>query len=380
MHLKLMIPGPIEVEDDVLEWMGAPVHAHYGDEWVAIHNETLDLLRQVFQTSGKVFMMPGSGSLANDAVVQSLFAPGDHIAVGVNGGFGDRMREIVQANGMVAVPVEAEPGQPLDPAAFERALAADPSIVGLIAIHLETSTAILNPVREIAQIARAHNRLFVVDAVSSLAATPLPMDEWGIDACTSASQKALGAAPGLGVVGIGARGWEAIMAQPERPRSWYLDLRRWQWFKENWGNWHPTPVTTPTSVILGLRAALQSLLRDGLEARFQRYETLARRLRDGLRALGMPLFVPEHLMSTVLTAVQSPAGVPSSQVVKYMAEEHHIKIAGGFGPLREQVIRIGHMGGAMTEANIDEVLAALRMYLEVSSAQASVQAPATQHK
>jgi alanine-glyoxylate transaminase/serine-glyoxylate transaminase/serine-pyruvate transaminase len=358
-----MIPGPIELEDDVLDWMGAPVHAHYGDEWVAVHNETIGLLQKIFATTGKVFMLPGSGSLGVDAAVQSLFAPGDRVAVGSNGSFGIRMTEIMKANGVVPVPVEAEPGQPLDPAKFERALAGDPSIVAVAAVHLETSTAVLNPVREIARTARAHNRLCLIDAVSSLGGTELQMDAWDIDVCVSASQKGLGGAPGIAIVAAGPRAWERITGQPDRPRSWYLDLRRWQWYVENWGEWHPFPVTMPTSIILGLRAALQSLLTMGLDARIRRYEILAKRLRDGLAALDLSLFVPDSLMSPVLTAVNCPPGVTSGQIIKYLADEHHIKITTGFGPFRDRVVRIGHMGGAITEADIDALLAGLRQFL-----------------
>src|SRR5260221_6320066 len=116
MYLKLMIPGPIEVEDDVLEWMGAPVRVHYGDDWVAIHNETIHLLKQIFKTTGKVFIMPGSGSLAVDAAVQSTFKPGDKVALGINGNFGNRMAEILISNWITVVRIETEPDQPLDPA------------------------------------------------------------------------------------------------------------------------------------------------------------------------------------------------------------------------------------------------------------------------
>jgi alanine-glyoxylate transaminase / serine-glyoxylate transaminase / serine-pyruvate transaminase len=363
MRLKLMIPGPIELEDEVLDWMGQPVHAHYGDEWVAVHNETIGLLQQIFVTTGKVFMMPGSGSLAIDAAAQSLFAPGDRVAVGINGNFGRRLTEILTANGIVAIPVEEEPDQPLNPAKFEQVLAGDPSIVGVAAVHLETSTAILNPAREIAQVARKHNRLCLIDAVSSLAGTDLQMDAWSIDVCISASQKGLGGAPGIAIVAVGSRGWQAITSQPERPRSWYLDLRRWQWYVENWGDWHPFPVTMPTSVILGLRAALQSLIKQGVPARIRRYEVLAKRLRDGLRQLGLTLFVQEDRMAPVLTAVHCPPGVTSGQIVKYLADEHHIKITTGFGQYKDRVIRIGHMGGAITEADIDALLAGLRQFL-----------------
>jgi alanine-glyoxylate transaminase/serine-glyoxylate transaminase/serine-pyruvate transaminase len=179
----------------------------------------------------------------------------------------------------------------------------------------------------------------------------------------SASQKGLGGAPGLGIVAVGERGWERIVSQADRPRSWYLDLRRWQWYVENWGDWHPFPVTMPTSVVLGLRAGLQSLVRTGLDARLQRYDLLAVRLRQGLRDMGMPPSVPDSWMSSVLTTAHCPPGVSAVQVVKYLEAEHHIKITTGFEAQRDKVIRIGHMGGALSEADIDALLAALRQFL-----------------
>ncbi len=363
MHLKLMIPGPVEVEAEVLEWMGAPIQAHYGDAWVAVHNETITLLQRIIRTAGKVLMMPGSGSLALDAAIQSAFAPGERVIVGNNGHFGARLTEILIANGVIPVTVKADPARPLDPASFAQALDADPSIVGVIVVHLETSTAVLNPVRELSEVVSARKRLFVVDAVSSLGCTPLEMDDWHIDVCASASQKGLGGAPGLGIVAVGERAWERITNLPERPRSWYLDLRRWQWYVENWGDWHPFPVTMPTSVVLGLRAGLQSLVETGLENRIKRYEELAKRLRNGLREIGMPPSVPDTLMSPVLTAAYCPPGVTSHQIVKYLADDHHIKITTGFGGQRDQVVRIGHMGGVISEGDIDVLLAALRQFL-----------------
>jgi alanine-glyoxylate transaminase/serine-glyoxylate transaminase/serine-pyruvate transaminase len=363
MHLKLMIPGPIELENEVLEQMGAPNRVHYGDEWVTIHNETIALLRQVFATDGKVFMMPGSGSLGLDAAVHSTFSEGERVAVGVNGFFGNRLREVLTANGISVVAIEATPGEPLDPSAFARALEADPDIKAVAVVHLETSTAVLNPVREIAQVTRAYHRLLMVDAVSSLAGAPLQMSDWGIDLCVSASQKGLGSAAGLGIVAVGSRAWEKIEQNAAHARSWYLDLRRWQWYVENWGDWHPFPITMPTAIILGLHCALQRLLKDGLNARFARYEHLAHRLRAGLIDLGMPLFVPEERMAPILTAAYCPAGVTSAELIHYLENEHHIKITAGLDDFKERVVRIGHMGGAITEQDIDTLLAALGEYL-----------------
>ena len=367
MHTKLLIPGPTEVEDSVLDWLSRPVEAHYGDYWVSVHNETIDLLRRVFGTAGKVFMLPGSGSLAADAAVQSVFAPGQRVLLGINGHFGHRWREILEANGVTPVIVDIPPDQPLPPAAFDAALAADPGLAGVVVVHLETSTSVLNPLQELAAVARKHNRLIMADAVSSLGGTPLPMDAWGVDVCVSGSQKCLGGVAGLGIVAVNDRAWQAIADQPDYPRSWYLDLRRWQWYVENWGDWHPFPVTMPCSVILALRAALQSLLAEGLAARFARYEQLAARLRNGLDELGLRLFVPPALMAPVLTAAYCPAGVDSQAIIRYLAQEHQLKITAGFGPYKPYVIRVGHMGNAIGAADIDQLLGALRAYLAVAA-------------
>lgn len=366
MSMKLMIPGPIEVEADVLEWMGKPVQAHYGDEWVAVHNETVSLLQQIIQTSGDVFMMPGSGSLGVDAAVQSTFVPGSKVALGINGHFGHRLKEILEANGVIVVPIECDPSSSLDPHLFDRALADDSAIAGVAVVHLETSTAVLNPVREIASVARAHERLCLVDAVSSLGGTEYAMDDWGIDVTISASQKGLGGVPGIAVVAVGPRAWTAITSQPERPRSWYLDLRRWQWYVENWGDWHPFPVTVPTSVILGLRAALQSLMREGLDHRLRRYEVLAAHLRGGLKEIGLQTAVAEQAMAPILTAVQTPEGIQSSDLVRYLAREHGIKITTGFGALKERVFRIGHIGAVLNTEDIDRLLAGIKQFLVMS--------------
>jgi alanine-glyoxylate transaminase/serine-glyoxylate transaminase/serine-pyruvate transaminase len=307
-------------------------------------------------------MIPGSGSLGLDAAVHSTFAPGDRVVVGVNGFFGQRLREVLAANGVTPITVEADPGKPLAPADFECALAGDVSIAGVAAVHLETSTAVLNPIRDIAAVGRSHHRLVMVDAVSSLAGTELKMDDWGIDLCVSASQKGLGGAAGLGIVAVSSAAWDEIAANAQHARSWYLDLRRWQWYVENWGDWHPFPITMPTNTILGLRSALLSLFRDGLEARIQRYAALASRLRRGLEALNLTLFVPEELMAPVLTAAYCPPGVKAGAIVSYLEREHRIKITAGFGEFKERVIRIGHMGGAITEQDIDMLLDALRQY------------------
>ena len=184
---RLMIPGPTEVSEGVLAALGGPVRAHYGPEWTAFHNETLDLLRQVMRTSGLMFLLAGSGSSGNEAAVDSFLRDGEKVIVGNNGMFGNRLAEIIRACGGETIEVTSDPGEPLAPCDFAEALAQHPDAALVATVHLETSTGVLNPVRAIAQAAQSAGVPVMVDAVSSLAGTELPMDEWGIDICTSAS-------------------------------------------------------------------------------------------------------------------------------------------------------------------------------------------------
>jgi alanine-glyoxylate transaminase/serine-glyoxylate transaminase/serine-pyruvate transaminase len=361
MALRLMIPGPAEVSKEVLAVMGEPVRAHYGAEWTAIHNETLDLLRQVMRTQGKMFLMGGSGSLANDAAASSFLRDGDKVIAGTNGMFGNRLIEILRGAGAQVIEVRSEPGTPLAPCEFQEALAQHADAVLVAVVHLETSTGVLNPVRPIAQAARSAGVPVMVDAVSSLAGTELPVDEWGIDICTSASQKCLGAPPGLAIVSVSPKGWE----QMTRPggRGWYLNLPLWDRYAIEWADWHPFPVTMPTSVVLALREGLRAIVAEGLENRLARYVRLATRLRTGLRELGLPPVMSDADSAPVLTAAWVPDGTTSTEIVEYLIREHGIQITRGFGELRERVIRIGHMGPVVDEELIDALLAGLRDFL-----------------
>ena len=365
MPPRLLIPGPVELEAEVLQVLAQPVQAHYGDAWVEAHNETISLLQSVYETRGGVYMLPGSGSLAVDSAVHSPFLPGGKGLLGNNGWVGGRLREILRPNGGEGGGVECGPRQPLDPALFEQALKAHPDTVGVAAVHLETSTGVLNPIEAIVRL--VHERsdaLMMVDAVTGLAASELQTDGWGIDLCVSASQKALSAPAGLGFVAVSDQAWEKISKRPEdTPRSWYLDLKRWQWYVENWADWHPFPVTMPTSVVLALRAALRSLLKEGVENRRARYQQMADHLRGALEQMGMPLFVPAALMAPTITAAYCPAGVVSTSIRDYVLRECNLQITTGFGPFKEQVIRIGHMGGALTDADITLLVSGLESFM-----------------
>jgi alanine-glyoxylate transaminase/serine-glyoxylate transaminase/serine-pyruvate transaminase len=360
--LKLMIPGPIQPAKDVLEAMGSPVRAHYGPAWIACFNETLDLLRKVYATRGDVFIMVGSGTVAIDACLGSALSAGEKILIGMNGFFGDRLKLIAESYGLVVVPVIAEWGEVLDPAAFEAAFLANPDAKMVALVHLETSTTVVNPIQAVAKVARRYGALVMVDAVSSLGGLPMRLDDWGIDLCPSASQKCLGAPPGLATVAVSQCAWEVIDRNPNKGHGWYGDLRVWRQYAIEWGDWHPSPITMATNNVMALHASLEGLLAEGIDARLERYCRLASRLRAGLRRIGMPPFTSDELLAPVLTAALCPPGVSSGKIVEYMENVHRIKISGGLGTLKEKMIRIGHMSPTLNEGDIDEVIDALGEY------------------
>ena len=367
--LKLLIPGPVQPDDDVLAVMGQPVQAHYGPAWVELYNETTRAMAQVFGTQGDVHLLVGSGSAGLDACLGSAADTGQTVIIGINGFFGQRLQAIAESYGLNVVPVPAPWGQPLDPAAFEAALTQHPETVLVAVVHVETSTTIVNPIQAIGALVRAHNGCYLVDAVSSLGGVPLRMDAWHIDLCATASQKCLGAPPGLAPVAVGPRGWEAIDRVPAKHHGWYLNLRVWRQYAEEWGDWHPFPITQATNNVLALRTSLKHLLAEGVDQRVERYRALALRLRRGLRGLGLEPYTPDELMSPVVTAAYGPPGVLTSRLVAYLADAHGLKIAGGMGQLKDLVFRVGHMAPALTAADIDDLVARLAQFPGLASAQ-----------
>jgi alanine-glyoxylate transaminase/serine-glyoxylate transaminase/serine-pyruvate transaminase len=361
--MKLMIPGPVELEDEVLQALAEPVRPHYGPEWASLHRETVDMLRQVYHTSGDVFVLVGSGSSALDACLGSSLASGEPVLIGVNGWFGERLAAIAEQYGLEVIPVPAPWGEPLDPSDFDRAFERHPEARLAAVVHLETSTTIVNPVEAIARLATRHGRVLMVDAVSSLGGLPIHMDDWGIGLCVSASQKCLGGPPGLATVAVNPDAWSLIDRAAGAGHGWYLNLRVWRQYATEWADWHPFPITMATSNVVALHVGLRRLLAEGQENRTSRFRRLALRLRRGLRQIGMTPFTSDDLLAPVLTAAYGPAGVPTSDIVRFMSDRHHTKIAGGLGePLVDKIFRIGHMSPVVSEADIDAVVEQLGAY------------------
>jgi aspartate aminotransferase-like enzyme len=202
-----------------------------------------------------------------------------------------------------------------------------------------------------------------VDAVSTLGGVSLEMDRLGVDICVSASQKALGGLPGLATVAMSGRGWDRL-APEEQIHGWYLNLRTWDRYAVEWGDWHPYPVTLPVHLFFALDKALELLLEEGLEARWRRHEEVRKSLQGKLLSMGVKLVIDreEERLATV-TAATLPEGYASADLLRHLREKHGILVAGGVGPLRERIFRVGHMGYSAQAWLVNRVASAIGEYL-----------------
>lgn len=356
---RLLIPGPVDVDDDVLLALGAPVTPHYGLDWGVMYVELLAGLRTIFRTSGSAYAIPGSGSAGTDAAIGNMLCAGQRAIICANGYFGNRLCDIAEGHGIEVIRVESEWGKPIDPDDVTNAFKSTDKVDALILVHGETSTGVLNPLREIAAIGNAHGVTVIADAITSLAGVELDMDGWGIDVCISASQKALAAPAGFALVAVSERGWQRLDAQPPRKRGWYLDLRHWREYADEVPAYHPHPVTVPPGNSRALKVQVDKILAQGLDAYIARHARAAARFRAGLAERGLNAFVTGAAAAPMLTLVALPPGADMRGTVNAMRECFGLYISGGFGALDGKILRIGHMGKASSDEYVDAGLAAL---------------------
>jgi DNA topoisomerase-1 len=364
-HIKLMIPGPVDSEDDVLAAMAEPTLPHYGKEWLETYHETIAHLQRVFKTENDLFLMAGPGTAGLDAALGSLTHTGDKVLVPYNGFFGRRLGTVARAYGLDVRTVEAPLGEPLDPEAIRRSLAAERDIQVLAVVHLETSTAVLNPLQDIAAVAREFDVPLVVDAVSSMGGVPVPVDDWGIDICVTVSNKCLGCPAGLAPVSVSQRAWDQMDRKTGRAHGWYLDLRVWKDYTIDWGSWHPYPTTLPTNNIVALLTSLRHILDEGLEAYYARYIQAARSVRNRLLPLGFQMLTPEAHTSPLITAMYGLPGMEVDDLRRYLMQEWQIMISGGLDDLAGKIFRVGHIGKAASAEYTERFLEGVEAYLQL---------------
>lgn len=357
----LLGPGPSSVPSRVLKAMATSLVGHLDPEFVRLMEETKALLRFVFQTKN-VLTLPisGTGSAGMEACFVNLLEPEDEVVVGVNGVFGTRMVDIVERCRAKPIKIETEWGRVFSPEQVQAALSRckRPKLVALV--HAETSTGAWQPLEEMAKLVHAAGALLVVDAVTSLGGCPVKVDEWGIDACYSGTQKCLSCPPGLSPVTFGQAALDVLHKRKTKVQSWYLDLTM---IEKYWGEERVYHHTAPISMNYALREALRLVQEERLEARFRRHERNHLALAAGLAAMGLPLAAQEGHRLWMLNSVMIPAGVDDAAVRRRLLDEFNIEIGAGLGPLRGKIWRIGLMGDSSSRANVLLVLSALEEIL-----------------
>lgn len=358
----LMGPGPSDVHPRVLGALARPTVGHLDPAFVAMMDELKALLRYAFQTRNELtFAVSGPGSLGMEACFVNLVEPGETVIVCVNGVFGGRMAENVRRAGGIAVIVEDAWGEPVSVDKAEAAFAAHPEARALAFVHAETSTGARSDAAALAAVARRHDALVIMDCVTSLGGIPVLLDEWGIDAAYSGSQKCLSCTPGLAPVSFSPRAVEKIRARQTPCPSWFLDLGLvmgyWSGAKRTYHH------TAPVNPLYGLHEALRMLAEEGLEAAWERHARMHARLGAGLEALGLEFVVAGEWRLPQLNAVRVPAGLDEAAARGRLLEEFGLEIGAGLGALAGKVWRLGLMGHSARPANVSLCLSALAAVL-----------------
>ncbi len=350
---NLRIPGPTPVPPEVAQAGAAEMINHRGPEFAALIANITERVKRVYQTENDLAVLSASGTGGMEAAVANHISPGDHVLVVTVGVFGERFTELVHAYGGKVTELNFEYGTAADANRVDEALAADPDIRAVLFTHNETSTGVTNvQLKEIAEAARSRDRLVIVDAISSLSSIPCPVDEYGLDVVVSGSQKGWMVAPGLAFVSVSERAWEAA-ERCTTPR-FYFDLKR---AKDSLDGGQ-TPWTPAVSVIFQLDHALDLMFAEGLDQIYDRHRRLARRVRDGVRALGLDLFAAEGVESDTVTAIKVPDGIEVRELLTTAREQFDTVFAGGQRTLNGKIFRFGHLG-YVTDEHVDDGLKAL---------------------
>jgi len=359
----LLGPGPSDVHPRVLEAMSRPTIGHLDPLFVTMMDEVKVLLQYAFQTENALTLpVSAPGSAGMETCFVNLVEPGDRVVVCQNGVFGGRMKENVERCGGIPVPVEDPWGSAVDPGKVEHAFATHPDARILAFVHAETSTGAQSDAQALSDIAHRHGALVIVDTVTSLGGTPVKVDDWGIDAVYSGSQKCLSCAPGLSPVSLGERAVAKVKARRSKVQSWFLDLNLIMGY---WGSGQRRAYhhTAPVNALYGLHEALLILREEGLENAWARHRRNHLALRAGLEAMGLRLVVGEQDRLPQLNAVAIPHGVDDDAVRRRLLEEFSLEIGAGLGALAGKVWRIGLMGHSSNARNVVLCLGALEAVL-----------------
>ena len=356
--MRLFTAGPVACFPEVLEAMKFQMFSHRSKEYQELHKDaTLRLKKFLEADKATVLLIPSSGTGFMEASVRNAIPPRGKVLVTVIGEFGNRYKEAVERNGRIPVVLEKELGKAVKPEELDDALKKNPDVEAVTITYNETSTGVLNPLRELAKVAKEHGKLVFVDAVSAMGAADIKVDAWGIDLVFASSQKAFGLPPGLAMAAVSEEVFERAKKIPER--GLYFDLLEIREFLEK--QWS-TPTTPPISIVIGLDVMLRVIDRmGGKEAWLKMYAERAETIRKRVLELGLELFAEPGYYSPTITVVYNPPGVKGPVIYEEL-RKRGIEIAKGYGKVRDITFRIGHMG-YITQEDIEELFKNLKEVL-----------------
>jgi len=357
----LLGAGPSSVHPRVLQAMTLPVVGHLDPAFFEVMDDVCSMLREVYHTSNFMTVpISSTGTGAMETACVNIIERGDVMVVCRNGYFGVRLADIAERCGAEVHFVDSPWGKPVDPDDLAKELAKHTNVKAVGIVHAETSTGVLTPLKDILDLVHKHDAIAIVDAVTSLGGHEVRMDDWGIDVCYSATQKCLGAPPGLAPISLGPRALEVINNRKTRVESFYFSLQELECY---WSERRAYHHTAPISMTYALREALIMMMEEGLENRLNRHARVAAALRAGLEAMGLGLLGDPEYRLNPLTAAVVPDGIDDGVVRGKLLNDYNIEIGGGLGELRGKVWRIGLMGDSARETNVFAVLSALEIIL-----------------
>ncbi len=346
---RLMGPGPLDVHPRVYKALSSPVIGYMDPVYLKVLDRIGELLPPVFgRTGGITNAMPGTGSSGMEAAVANLLEPGDPVLVCVHGYFGDRVRQMAERQEADVTVIEAEWGTPTDPQQVEAELKKK-SYKLITVVHAETSTGVLQPMDDIARLAKEYGAMLLLDTVSSLGGIEIKVDEWGVDACFSCSQKCIGTPPGLSPITFSDRAVDMVKNRNTAVRSWYLDLSL---IEKYWGKDRVYHHTSSSTLNYALLEALLLIHEEGLQERYTRHYKNHKALVAGVEALGLKMLVDPQYRLPTLNTVVIPEGIDDLKLRRYLLEKFKLDIGGGFGRLAGKVWRVGLMGYSSSADNV----------------------------
>src|SRR5829696_2556729 len=370
-----MTAGPTPLPPAVSQVMAEPMLYHRAPAFVEVYARVLKRLKDVFQTQNEVQVFTASGSGALESAVANLVRPGEPTLVASCGKFGERWFELCKAYGAETIHWETEWGRKVDPAELDRLLRENTGVELVFTTFSETSTGVVNDIRELTEVAHRHGALIAVDAVSGIGAVPLPQDEWGVDVVVSGSQKALMAPPGLGFTSANEAALAHAAAAPGR--RFYFDWERYVTGQRK--DPPDSPFTPAVGLIRALDVALGLIELEGLDAVYERHRLLGRATREAARALDLDTLGETDGNANVVTAITLPDAIDGAAVPKLMRDRFGITIAGGQGHLKGKIARVAHCGyfGAfdivVTVAALEMTLNELGHHVELGAGVAAAQ-------